>query len=84
MKLNDLMQRKYMVGSFEGHAIFWNHASTFTTYWVADNGDVLEVDVNTSVPPAGVSEVDKLRWAIKQGRFFAAEKGQTDEQARRS
>lgn len=76
MKLNDLMQKKWMVGSFEGHAIFWNHASTFATYAISDNGDAIEVDVNTSIPPVGMNETDKIRWAIEQGRFFAAQKGQ--------
>lgn len=61
-----------MVGSFEGHAIFWNHSSTFTTYAIADNGDAEEVAVNTSYAPEGVSETDKIRWAISYGRELAA------------
>jgi len=72
-KLSELMERKWMVGSFDGHAIFWNHASTFTTYAIADNGEAEEVAVNTSYAPDGCSETDKIRWAVEYGRELAAE-----------
>ena len=68
-----------MVGSFDGHAIFWNHASTFTTYALSDNGNAEEVAVNTSYAPEGSSETDKIRWAVEYGRELAAIYGKDNE-----
>lgn len=71
--LEDLMNRNYLVGSFSGHAVFWNHSATFTVYAVDDAGRAEAVETFTRYFEEGISEVNKIRWAITKGREIAAE-----------
>jgi hypothetical protein len=75
--LEELMNRHYLVGSYPGHAIFWNHSSTFTIYQLSDSGKVEPLETYTRYLPVTGSEAKKIRWAINCGREIANEmKGQ--------
>lgn len=71
--LDELMARQWLVASFDGHAIFWNHANTFNLYAIALNGDATSLDCRTVYPPEGMEEAAKIRWAITTGRELASE-----------
>ena len=71
--LAELMEHNWLVGSFDGHAIFWNHSSTFTTYRISDDGKAEAITTNTAYAPAHIDEPKKIRWAIFTGRELAAE-----------
>lgn len=72
-RLEDLMNRNWLVGSYPGHAIFWNHSATFTIYRIHDNGTAEAVETYTRYYPEGISEPKKIRWAIHCGRELAKE-----------
>lgn len=72
-KLEELMERQWLVASFDGHAIFWNHANTFNLYAIAPNGDAEALDCRTIYHPDGMEEAAKIRWAIFTGRELAGE-----------
>lgn len=82
--LEELMNRHYLVGSFPGHAVFWNHAATFNVYAIDDAGRAEPVDTYTRYCPEGTSEVNKIKWAITAGREIAAELKDNDEKAIRN
>lgn len=71
--LAELMEHEWLVGSYEGHAIFWNHSSTFTTYRIYDDGKAEPVTTNTAYCPNHLREPQRIRWAIFTGRELAAE-----------
>lgn len=71
--LADLMESEWLVASFDGHAIFWNHSSTFTTYRIDDKGQAEPITTNTAYNPNFANEAQKIRWAIFTGRELAAE-----------
>jgi hypothetical protein len=75
--LEELMSRHYLVGSYPGHAIFWNHSATFTIYRIAESGAVEPLETFTRYSPEGLAEAKKIQWAIYCGREIANEmKGQ--------
>lgn len=75
--LEELMQKQFLVASFTGHAIFWNHSRTFNVYAIDDAGRAEAVECYTREFPEGISDPKKIRWAIYCGRELADElKGQ--------
>lgn len=70
-KLADLMNRQWLVASWEGYAIFWNHSATFNTYRIEPDGRAENVWCDSSYPPDGLSEAEKIRWAIRTARDLA-------------
>lgn len=71
--LEELMMSQWLVASYEGHAIFWNSSSTFTTYRIYDNGKAEPITTNTAYSPTIMGETARIRWAIFTGRELAAE-----------
>ena len=71
--LEDLMHRNWLVASYEGHAVFWNHSSTFTIYRLDGAGRAEPLETYTRYKPDGLSEAKKIRWAIYTGRELVKE-----------
>lgn len=71
--LTELMERQWLVASWEGYAIFWNHSATFNVYAVDQNGRTENVWCETHYPDQGLPEADRIRWAIQTGREMAKE-----------
>lgn len=79
--LEELMNRHYLVSSYTGHAVFWNHSATFNVYAIDDAGRAEPVTTFTRYAPDGLSDAKKIRWAIYCGREIANELKDNDEKA---
>ena len=71
--LEDLMHRNWLVASYEGHAVVWNHSSTFTIYRLDGAGRAAPLETYTRSTPAGLFLSYNFRWEIYTGRELVKE-----------